>query len=67
MKLMIFGGAGTGKTTLASLLAKRTGFKHIDSDDYYWKKTEFPFQEKVPLNERYPYYKVRLAKDFPQF
>ena len=52
MKLIIFGGAGTGKTILASLFAKKTNFEHIDSDDYYWKKTELPFQEKVSLNDR---------------
>lgn len=59
---MIFGGAGTGKTTLASLFANKTNFKHIDSDDYYWKKTNIPFQEKVPLKERNEKLKIDFYK-----
>lgn len=57
---MIFGATGTGKTTLAAEFAKRTGFTHIDSDDYYWKRTNPPFQEKVPLTER----NEKLKRDF---
>ncbi len=60
---MIFGATGTGKTTLAAEFAKRTGFTHLDSDDYYWRKTNPPFQEKVPILERNQNIKV----DFHQF
>ncbi|EDP69825.1 hypothetical protein FBALC1_09847 [Flavobacteriales bacterium ALC-1] len=47
MKILIFGASGSGTTTLASSLAKKTGFPHLDVDDYYWKLTNPPFQEKV--------------------
>ena len=60
---MIFGATGTGKTTLAAEFAKRTGFTHLDSDDYYWRKTNPPFQEKVPILERNQNIKV----DFHRF
>lgn len=59
---MIFGATGTGKTTLAYEFAKRTGFEHIDSDDYYWKKTNPPFQEKIPLTERNEKLKIDFHK-----
>jgi len=52
MKILVFGASGCGKTSLAKEIAKRTNSTHLDSDDYYWKKTEIPFQEKVPPQER---------------
>lgn len=52
MKILIFGGSGTGKTTLGMEISKRTSFVHLDSDTYYWRESEIPFTEKVPLAER---------------
>ena len=52
MKILIFGASGSGTTTLASEIETKTGFKHLDVDDYYWKKTNPPYQEKIPLTER---------------
>ena len=52
MKLLIFGASGSGTTTLGREIEKQTGFKHLDVDDYYWKKTQPPFQEKIPLIDR---------------
>ena len=52
MKILIFGASGSGTTTLGKEIEKRTNFVHLDVDDYYWKKTEQPFQEKTPLRER---------------
>ena len=52
MKVLIFGASGSGTTTLGQELEKRTDFKHLDADDYYWKSTAPPFQEKIPLAVR---------------
>ncbi len=52
MKILLFGASGSGTTTLGNEIAKRTNFKHLDADDYYWKKTIPPYQEKIPLSER---------------
>ena len=52
MKILLFGASGSGTTTLGNEIEKRTDFKHLDVDDYYWKKTNPPFQVKIPLAER---------------
>jgi adenylate kinase family enzyme len=60
MKILVFGASGSGTTTLANEISKRTVFVHLDVDSYYWKKTEPPFQEKIPLAER----NEKLKADF---
>ncbi|WP_103070333.1 P-loop NTPase family protein [Aquimarina sediminis] len=52
MKIHIFGASGSGTTTLASHLEQELGWKHLDADDYYWKKTNPPYQEKITLLKR---------------
>ncbi len=52
MKILIFGASGSGTTTLGKEIEERTDFVHLDVDDYYWKKTKLPFQEKIPMKER---------------
>ena len=50
--VIINGAAGTGKTTLASELAKRLGFRHMDLDDYYFHQdTAIPFSSSPPREE----------------
>ncbi|BFP39611.1 AAA family ATPase [Flavobacteriaceae bacterium GF1] len=63
MKILLFGASGSGTTTLGKEIEKRTDFKHLDADDYYWKKTNPPFQEKIPLVER----NENLKADFKKF
>ncbi len=63
MKILIFGASGSGTTTLGKEIEKKTNFKHLDVDDYYWKKTDPPFQEKIPLNKR----NENLKSDFENF
>ncbi|NAY91726.1 AAA family ATPase [Muricauda sp. JGD-17] len=63
MKILLFGASGTGTTTLGMEIAKRTDFKHLDIDDYYWKKTDPPFQEKILLTER----NANLKADFKKY
>ncbi|MDT0608137.1 AAA family ATPase [Croceitalea rosinachiae] len=60
MKILLFGASGSGTTTLANEIEKRTGFKHLDVDDYYWKKTNPPFKEKIPLTQRNENLKVNF-------
>lgn len=42
--IIIFGSAGSGKTTLGKMVAKELEFPYFDIDDYIWRKdTERPF------------------------
>lgn len=52
MKIHIFGASGSGTTTLGKALHKKLGYRHLDADDYYWEKTDPPFQKKVPKAKR---------------
>lgn len=63
MKILIFGASGSGTTTLGKEIEKRTDLIHLDVDDYYWKKTQPPFQEKIPLVER----NENLKTDFKKY
>jgi len=60
MKLTIFGGSGSGTTTLGKSLAERLNWAYLDADDYYWKPTNPPYQEKYALEER----DFKLNRDF---
>lgn len=60
MKILLFGASGSGTTTLGKKIEKRLHFKHLDVDDYYWKKTIPPYQEKIPLIERNEHLKKDL-------
>ena len=60
MKVHIFGASGSGTTTLGQTIAKKWNWTHLDADDYYWEKTNPPFQVKVPLVDR----NERLINDF---
>lgn len=52
MKIIIFGGSGSGTTTLAGSLAKRLNYTHLDVDDFYWIKTQVPYQIKIARSQR---------------
>ncbi|UTN02662.1 hypothetical protein L0669_15160 [Flavobacterium bizetiae] len=53
MRIMIMGASGAGATTLGDYFVKNNDrFLHLDSDDYFWKKTEPPFQEARIDDER---------------
>ncbi len=60
MKILIFGAAGSGTTTLGKELGEKLNWLHLDSDDYYWKKTNPPFQAKIPLEQR----NAAITQDF---
>jgi len=52
MRIHILGASGSGTTTLAKELSKTLGYKHFDSDDYFWEPTEPPFQNKRTIEKR---------------
>ena len=41
--IIVFGPNGAGKTTLGRALARALGFKHMDSEDYYFHEAEIPY------------------------
>ncbi|SFZ91521.1 Adenylate kinase [Flaviramulus basaltis] len=63
MKILIFGASGSGTTTLGKEVGKMTDFIHLDVDNYYWKQTDPPFQEKISFVER----NKNLKTDFEKF
>lgn len=44
-KIHIFGASGSGVSTLGRILAESFAIPFFDADDYYWRKTNPPFQE----------------------
>lgn len=48
----IFGGSGSGTTTLGRAMKDAYGFEHLDVDDYYWLPAKLPFTEKRGVRER---------------
>jgi adenylate kinase family enzyme len=51
-KIMIFGAAGSGATTLAKEISEIFKIPHFDSDDYFWVKSDPPYITKLSLPER---------------
>ena len=52
MKIHIFGASGSGVTTLGKALSEELDIPYFDTDDYYWKKTDPPFTQKVDIPDR---------------
>ncbi len=51
--IIIFGSAGSGKTSLGKLTAAELGFPYFDIDDYIWRKdTEIPFSQMYSREEK---------------
>lgn len=48
----IFGASGSGTSTLGEAISRKTGFTHLDSDDYLWTPTEPRFTTKRTPEER---------------
>ena len=59
----IFGASGSGTTTLGKKIAEELGYKHMDTDDYYWMPTDPKFTQKRPVEERI----ALMKKDIEQF
>lgn len=52
MKIHLLGASCTGVTTLGKALAAQLGIPYVDSDDYFWIKTDPPFTTKRNPGER---------------
>ncbi len=51
--IIIFGPAGSGKTSLGKLVAKELEFPYYDIDDYIWRKdTDLPFTKMYSREEK---------------
>ncbi|MPM11329.1 hypothetical protein SDC9_57672 [bioreactor metagenome] len=62
--IIIFGSAGSGKTTLGKMVAEELGFSYFDIDDYIWRKdTERPFTVMYTREEK----AGRLMADISQW
>lgn len=51
-RINIVGAAGSGTSTLGSALARRLGYAFLDADDFYWKPSTPPFQQKYEPEDR---------------
>src|ERR1043165_5162205 len=52
MHIHIFGSSGSGVTSLGKALGQTLQTPYFDTDDYYWEKTDPPFQVTTDINER---------------
>ncbi|MCH5165336.1 MAG: AAA family ATPase [Clostridiales bacterium] len=48
----IFGASGSGTTTLGKKISSELGYKHLDSDDYFWLPTNPKYTAKRDVKER---------------
>jgi adenylate kinase family enzyme len=51
-RIHILGASGAGTTSLATALATRYAHRHLDTDDFFWVRTDPPYREKRPRAER---------------
>ena len=51
-RINIVGAAGSGTSTLGRALASRLGYAFLDADDFYWKPSTPPFQQKYEPEDR---------------
>jgi adenylate kinase family enzyme len=50
--ILIFGASGSGTSTMGRALAKSHGLAIFESDDFFWKLTDPPFQHVRERSER---------------
>ena len=48
----ILGASGSGTTTLGKAISEKYGFKHLDTDDFYWLPTDPKYTAKREPSER---------------
>lgn len=52
MRIHIFGGTGSGTSTLGRAVATRLATQHFDTDDFFWLPSDPPFQETRDIAAR---------------
>lgn len=62
-RIHIFGASGSGTTSLAEALATKLDYPHFDADNYFWLKTDPPFQNIRELTERQALLNRELAQE----
>lgn len=62
IRLLITGGPGSGASTTGARIARNLGIPRIDSDDYFHKPTDPPFQEQYSPDERRTLIHEAIAK-----
>ncbi|TJZ72881.1 AAA family ATPase [Chitiniphilus eburneus] len=48
----LFGASGSGTTTLGKAICQALGWKHFDTDDFFWFDTDPPYTQERPVAER---------------
>lgn len=56
----IVGASGSGTTTLGRELSNKHGYVHLDTDDFYWEKTDPPYTTPRELVKRQELLKEEL-------
>lgn len=51
-RIHILGASGSGTTTLAKAISEKFGYRHLDTDNYFWHPTEEPFTQTRSVEER---------------
>ena len=57
----ITGASGAGTTTLAKAISRKYGHIHLDTDDFFWEKTDPPFVQKRDTEFRQELLKNAIA------
>ena len=59
----IVGASGAGTTTLGQALEKEHGYTWLDTDGYFWEKTDPPFVRSLPHEERVKRLSTAIAEN----
>jgi len=64
-RIHIFGASGSGTTSLAWAIAEKHGHSPVDTDDFFWARTNPPFREKRPRDQRLALLRQALLSSVP--
>jgi len=61
-RIHIFGASGSGTSCLAKSVANAMGFTYLDTDAFFWIRTNPPFRTIREIRERQDLLRQALAK-----